>query len=344
MTIRSLRNFVLPMLLSVVLSPQALADLGVIALNPTARIEPGDPALLRDVATLTGEPALTLASTVIKKAEPGAASFEVTTADIRAALTKRHANWGRLTLRGSTCQVRTGDRVRSRIDDAKPTESAPATVDLTGVQTVRTRMAELVGAMFGVENEDLRLKFEQRDAAILDRVVSGSTRVEIQPGSTASSSRMSYVVWIYEGERLEPTAATIRVDVLLRKPIVTASREIARGAAVSQADLTEVVQWIAPDGSAAIEKSEQAVGMRARRKIPAGTTIRAESLEPPIAAERGDLVKVHCVSGGVVVKAWARAKDKALEGEFVELQMTGSEKTFTARMTGRGVAVMELAG
>jgi len=344
LTIRTLRTLILPMLLSVVLAPQALADLGVITLNPSARIEPGDPALLRDVATLTGGPALALGSTVIKKASDGASAFEVTTADIRAALTARHANWGRLTLRGSVCRVRTGDRVRGRVADDRPSESAPATIDLDGVQTVRTRMAELVGAMFGVENEDLRLKFEERDAAILDRVVNASTRVEIQPGSTASSSRMSYVVWIYEGERLEPTSATIRVDVLLRRPIVTASREIARGAAVNPSDLVEAVQWIAPDGSAAIGSAEQAVGMRARRKIPAGSTIRAESLEPPVAAERGDLVKVHCVSGGIVVKAWARAMAKAHEGEFVELQMTGSEKTFTARMTGRGVAVMELAG
>ncbi|VAX36374.1 hypothetical protein MNBD_PLANCTO03-1779, partial [hydrothermal vent metagenome] len=77
-------------------------------------------------------------------------------------------------------------------------------------------------------------------------------------------------------------------------------------------------------------------------KIPAGTMIRAEALEPPVAAERGDLVKVHCISGGIVVKAWARAQARAFEGEFVELRMTGSDKTFQARMTGRGAAVMSL--
>ncbi len=84
--------------------------------------------------------------------------------------------------------------------------------------------------------------------------------------------------------------------------------------------------------------------MRARRNIAAGSVVRVDSLEPPIACERGDLVKVHCVSGGIVVKAWARAQGQARDGEMVELLMTGSKKSFQARMTGLGVAVMNLAG
>lgn len=325
-------------------SAPARADLGVITLNPTARVAPGDPALLSDVATLSGEPALALSGTVIRLPGEGATGFTITTDDLRAALTARRANWGRLTLRGSTCQVRIGDRPRQRQADVGPGESAPVTIDLTGAQTVRTRMAQLVGRMFNVENNNLRLLFDERDEAILSRPISEHARVEIQPASTASSSRMAFVVWVYEGDSLEPTSATVRVDVLLRRPVVTATREIRRGEAIAAGDIVEAVQWIAPDGSASVAGSQQAVGMRAKRKIAAGSMIRADSLEPPIACQRGDLVKVHCISGGIVVKAWARAMGKALEGEFVELKMTGSEKTFRARMTGHGAAVMDLAG
>jgi flagella basal body P-ring formation protein FlgA len=322
----------------------ARAELGVITLNQAASVAPGDPALLRDVATLAGEPAMALAGTVIRIPAAGATSLTITTDDLRAALTGRNANWGRLTLRGSACQVRIGDRPRPLRSVEPGGESAPVTIDLTGAQTVRTRLAQLVGRMFNVENEDLRLLFDERDAALLSRSVSEQTRVEIQPASTPSSSRMAFVVWIYEGKSLEPTSVTVRVDVLLRRPVVTATREIRRDEPIAEGDTVEAVQWIAPDGSASVAGSRQAIGMRAKRTIAAGSMIRADALEPPIACRRGDLVKVHCVSGGIVVKAWARAMGRALEGEFVELRMNGSEKTFRARMTGHGAAVMELAG
>ncbi|MCB9838827.1 MAG: flagellar basal body P-ring formation protein FlgA [Phycisphaeraceae bacterium] len=344
-TVSSPRRFlilILALLGMLVPAMPARGEVGVITLNPTARIAPGDPALLRDVAALEGEPARALAATVVHTS--AAAGFTVSVADVRAALTKQDANWGRLALRGSTCEVRVGDRAVRRVADETPAETAPAVVDLAGVQTVLTRLARLVARMFGVDNENLRLRFDERDEALLSRPVTERTRVEIQPASTASSSRMAFIVWIYEGEDPEPVSQNVRVDVLLRRPVVSATRELRPGEAIAEGDLVEAQQWIAPDGSVPIAGARQALGMRAKRKIAAGSTIRADQLEPPIACERGDLVKVHCVSGGIVVKAWARALGKALEGEHVELRMTGSEKTFRARMTGRGVAVMDLAG
>jgi len=322
----------------------AHADLGVIELNPTAKVAAGDPALLGDVATLSGEPALALASTVLRKSGIGTDVMEITTGDIRTALTARNANWGRLTLRGSVCEVRVGDAARRQAAPKMKVDAAPTTVDLTGPMTVRTRLAALVGRMFDVENEDLRVRFDERDSLLLNRPIGDGARVEIQPASSASSSRMAFVIWVYEGESLEPTSETIRVDVQVRRPVVIVKGDIRRGDAISAGDVSVETRWMAPVGAAPMTDAEQAVGMRARRKIVSGSVIRVDSVEPPIACERGDLVKVHCVSGGVVVKAWARAQAKARDGEMVELLMTGSEKSFQARMTGRGVAVMNLAG
>jgi flagella basal body P-ring formation protein FlgA len=57
---------------------------------------------------------------------------------------------------------------------------------------------------------------------------------------------------------------------------------------------------------------------------------------------RGELVTVHCVSGGIVVKAKARARAEARQDEVIELQMDGSKKTFRARIVGPGRAVVNL--
>jgi len=338
---RLLRAIVHPVAL-LVLTPAsaAQADIGTIDLKPSARVAPGDPTLLRDVATLGGAPAISLGGVVVRQPGAGAMSFEITAADVRAALSARSVNWGRLALRGSICQVRVGERSRPHTADEPRKDAQPATVELVGPPNVRKRLAEVVGRMFGVDNADLRLRFDERDAPLLNRTLDATTRVEIQPASTASSSRMAFVIWMYEGETLEPTSSTVRVEVLVRREIITATRQIRRGEAVTERDIASDTQWLAPDGSAPVAAMKNAVGMRARRTIDAGAILRAEALEPPLACQRGDLVKVHCVSGGVVVKAWARAMDKAHEGEFVELRLADGEKTFRARMTERGVAVM----
>jgi flagella basal body P-ring formation protein FlgA len=49
---------------------------------------------------------------------------------------------------------------------------------------------------------------------------------------------------------------------------------------------------------------------------------------------------VHVLSGSVTVRAKARAMSNARDGELVQLKLEGSDRPLTARMSGRGRAVM----
>jgi hypothetical protein len=63
-------------------------------------------------------------------------------------------------------------------------------------------------------------------------------------------------------------------------------------------------------------------------------------VQAPLAARRGDLVTVHCLSGGVTVRLRARAQGDIRDGETGEFRADGAKKTCPARMDGAGRAVM----
>lgn len=72
--------------------------------------------------------------------------------------------------------------------------------------------------------------------------------------------------------------------------------------------------------------------------------IETGDVESPIAAKRGEIVYVDCLSGRLVVKVRARAVGTVREGEIAELKIDGGDGSFFARMSGKGRAVMLVGG
>ena len=103
-----------------------------------------------------------------------------------------------------------------------------------------------------------------------------------------------------------------------------------------------VTESRAVTGPAPVESIEEATGSVVRRRLAAGTMLRVNELESPVLIERGDLITIHCISGGIVVKTKARARTAGRDGEMIELMMDGSRKSFRARVVGPGRAVMNL--
>ncbi|MCA9292865.1 MAG: flagella basal body P-ring formation protein FlgA, partial [Phycisphaerales bacterium] len=60
-----------------------------------------------------------------------------------------------------------------------------------------------------------------------------------------------------------------------------------------------------------------------------------------LAIRRGDLVQVHCLSGGLVVRGRGRAMANGRVGELIECKLEGAERSFLARVDGPGRVVME---
>ncbi len=327
------------------LSAAARADR--IALRPSADVEPSATITLRDVATLEGELAeavgdVVIVSSVAERAA-GQPWFELPISDIRAALDDHGVNWGRLSLQGGVCTVRTRGAVApAPVRREAPAERTAQTYSLDGPATVRSRVVSLLTRLYGVDMTDLRLLFDEDDEAFLSTPEYGR-RIDVQPAATPSASRFAVVVWIYEGERVLDSR-TLRIDLQVRQPVLLLTRDIQRGDAIRTADVRAEVMWIEPTGPTPIRTVDAIDGAVARKRLTAGTTLRADHLESPVVVRRGELVTVHCISGGIVLKTRARAKDDAREGDTIEFQMDGRRKTFVARVVARGRAIMNLDG
>lgn len=320
-----------------------------VTLHASATGAPGAPIRVADVAALEGPESGVVGPIVVVTADQAKAGgaggrVDVSVAQVRAAMTRADVNWGKVTLSGQICSVKvaaaSGPRTAAPAAGAVPkAPPVPEAVDLSGAPTVRTQVALSLAAMFRVEPEDLRLKFRAEDEMLLSTPISGR-RVDVQPTGSAANSRLPVQVYVYAGDRIVAAGVTT-VDVLVRREVYTATGSIERGTAIVPEQVAVSRQWVEPNAKAPAVR-ERIVGSVARTKLNAGQVFTDGDLEPPLAAKRGELIWVHCLSGGVSVKAKARTLADARDGEVVQLRIEGSKKTFTARMSGAGLAVVDL--
>jgi flagella basal body P-ring formation protein FlgA len=134
---------------------------------------------------------------------------------------------------------------------------------------------------------------------------------------------------------------TFQTVVRQRAGLATAAGTLPKDAVLSEADIRTEERWL-PPGQAREASAERLIGQALRRRIDSGKPIGAQDVASPIVARRGQDLWVHCLSGPLVIKTKAKAMSDARDGELVRVQMEGSSKTLTARMSGPGKAVMNI--
>ncbi len=345
----------------------ALADVSV-TLRATATIAGGAvngkassrAVTLADVAVIdppTTEEATKIAEIVVIPAAIGTPASAITIAQVRAAMDAAKVHWGKTTLRGSSCAMTFSGM---ETPASRPTtyttpgraglgQMTPQLVDVgeggDGPATVRQAVSGRLLDLYNVDAADLRLAFDAADEDFLSQHIWKSgveRRVDVQPNGTGGSVRTPVSIAIYEGDRIAATRM-IAVQALLNRQVVTARSPIARGQMIGP-DLVEVGrQWMGPNAKPPVGP-EAAVGQIAAKAIAAGAVLAAADVTAPIVCKRGDIVWVHALSGSLTVKAKCRAQGQARDGELVQLKMDGSDRTFSARMSGVGRAVMVTDG
>jgi flagella basal body P-ring formation protein FlgA len=292
---------------------------------------------------------------VLERAERhGADGVTITLDDVRRAIDDWDArarqggaakvNWGRVMLAGSACGVRVIEpeakegvqRPRAVLRDAQP-----VAIDVTGADTLRRRLGLRLAAMYDVDASDVRVRLmaaSPGESAALDQACRPDVRVEVQPEGGASAGRVPLRVDLYRDERLLSTHR-YTADVEVRRAVAVLSSAVERDAGIDASMVTTQERWVSPMNAEAL-RPEELRGLIARRRLEAGSMITRGDVQTPMVVRRGDFVTVHTVSGPFVIKARARAMTSARDGEMVTLQVEGSKKTFNARMSGRGVAVM----
>jgi len=324
---------------------------------------------LSDIAEVTGPDAHRLKNAVVLTSDELAKAdfsrgFAVELDQVREAISRIPGgiSWGRVTLSGSTCLLRkaedlsdvpAGPPVPEFVPGRKQISQPAAEVSQTTLRgVIASRLAELQGVTLG----DLRLKIaspSRADEAYLDVPMGSEKRVEITPGAR-NSSRMPLNVDVYQGDRLiENRQYTAEIQV--RRWVVVPVGTIERDQIITEEDFKREQRWVSPAADAPADAA-QVIGATPRKRLEAGRVITAQDLQSPVVVQKGETVWVHCLSGGFVIKTKARAMSAGRDGQLVAFQTEGNplapgarstsfqnKKTFMARMSGRGVAVIELA-
>ncbi len=308
-----------------------------ISLRPAASIS-GNVVRLGDVADVQG-PAMLAEVVIVQdlRAELGRGG-EAATIDlprVRAALEKvPTVNWGRLALSGVPCRVKAAKTESRGVMPAREISSQPG----EAAPTLRDQVVTWLAHAYACSPEDLRVTFDDAQGDALDASVAG---VATSIRSLGSSDRLSLAITTYRGDVIT-NSLTVRVAPLIRREVAVASRRIARGEPLTSDVLRTDEQWVPPSVVPIDARSLQ--GVIARGRIDAGTIIRPEHVDQPIVIKKGEIVTIDCVSGGIVVRAMARAMAAARDGEIVAFQYIESKRSFNARANGPGRAVIVVGG
>lgn len=341
--------------LSILFSSTVAFAQTTVTLNTSARVKADAALKLSDVAIVAGDDAkaiggISLFENAAAQCKGGNSWFDLSVADVRTALDSSGANLGRTTLRGSTCVVRFGGAggmggaagskdVQTPLAKKRTSGlNEPTTVNVSEPSTIRTIIALTLARFLGVNADSVKLGFDPKDESLLLRPTAGK-RVDVQPAAATTNELMPVRVYTYSGDQLL-SSDTISIKVVVRRTVLTAAQAIERKGTIEASMLTTGQAWVSPNATITCTM-EQALGAMARNKIPAGQPIVAKLIDTPLLIHRGDTVEIHCLSGSVTLKASrARALGAGREGEYVAFQLVGSKKTFTARVSGRGRAII----
>lgn len=314
-----------------------------ISLRSAAQLsDPAHPLTLADVADISGDEAAKWAALVL--APRAADQPSITISAIRAALNTAGANFGRLTLRGSVCNISLPQPAShpAPAATARPARSGPnyTVIDVSGPQTAAKAIARRLAAHYDVAPEDLQLAFDPADLIALGVNVPDRHVIEVKPAASPTSSRIPIRATIYSGDRVV-AEHRVTADVLLKRDVFIANRDIDRRDTITEQDIRPERRWLAPGAArSSSPPRESIVNATARARIKDGDLIAASDVEAPLVIRRGDVVYVHCLSGSIAVQARARALAAGREGELIAFRMEGADESFTARIAGPGRAVM----
>jgi flagellar basal body P-ring formation protein FlgA len=118
--------------------------------------------------------------------------------------------------------------------------------------------------------------------------------------------------------------------------IVVPARDIARGATISESDLTYVNVPGAALMSGTITSFDGLKGMEARRMLHAGESLRTDDVRHPVLVSKGQTVTMTFDAPGVDLSAIGRAMSEGGIGDTVTVQNPASFRMITAVVTAAG--------
>jgi flagella basal body P-ring formation protein FlgA len=117
---------------------------------------------------------------------------------------------------------------------------------------------------------------------------------------------------------------------------VSAIRTIRPGEVIASGDIR-----VSPsDAAGVLASADEAVGMAARRLLPAGRALRPGDVGPPALVHRNSLVLLVYARGSLAIRTEGRALGDGAEGERVRVMNLASRQTVTGTVMADGTVAM----
>lgn len=117
------------------------------------------------------------------------------------------------------------------------------------------------------------------------------------------------------------------------------AHSIARGQIFQRSDFTR--QPVAAAQARFALSADRAVGMEARRMLPAGTALRASDLAPPTLVHRGDAITLSLRTGRLIITAPGKALADGGAGASIRVVSLPTGRTLDGRV--RAPSEVEIA-
>ncbi len=147
--------------------------------------------------------------------------------------------------------------------------------------------------------------------------------------------RVPITVALYSGERLmKRSVVSPYVRETMR--VVSAGRNLARGAILSTSDVRTVDVDAARVPNDAIADADSVVGLRAKRSLRKGQVLRDSAIEGVPVVERGDRVTLVLESGRLTIQAVGRAQEAGTIGDWIRVENLDSKRELSGRVDREG--------
>jgi flagella basal body P-ring formation protein FlgA len=131
-----------------------------------------------------------------------------------------------------------------------------------------------------------------------------------------------------------------RVKIAIEAAEVVAARDLPAGATLAAGDLAVRTVSRPPDAARSVAAVDDALGRRLRRALGEGQPVAARNLAAARDVEAGQTVRVEVASGAAKLKLDAVAETGGARGSRIVLRNPASGRRFTARIEGKGKAVV----
>ncbi len=135
----------------------------------------------------------------------------------------------------------------------------------------------------------------------------------------------------------DPISQSLEVRFTTRPMVVVPRENLRRGQVITAADLTLVPVPRGYPIESAITSIEDVVDMQVVNALQKDRPIAPSSITRPVLIERGDLVEVHVVGGGVTVATNARSLSKGAAGDLIAVETLEPRKKIIARVARSGL-------